>query len=142
MDCQLQKSAKEWNKISPDIMKSCSNPVHMMKHVFTLYVFSHFFGSYVSRSFPYSFLVTFGHKISRYKNRRFVMIVHVTAIHQMTVEFKRLQVPLQPTIMSQGQSCPTLIFTLKKKFVWDCSPKFMLKCELAKQFSLNNKICG
>ena len=30
------------------------------------------------------------------------MIVHQTAIHQTTVEFKLVQVPLRPSIMNQG----------------------------------------
>ena len=38
----------------------------------------------------------------QYKNFRCGMFVHETAIHQMTVKFKLLQVPLQPSIMNMS----------------------------------------
>ena len=38
----------------------------------------------------------------KYKNMRCGMIVHDTATHQSTLEFKLLQVPLWPSIMNQN----------------------------------------
>ena len=76
----------------------------------------------------------------KYKNRRCGMIIHETAIHQMTVKSKFLQVPLQPTTMNQSPhhniGCKDYGIQNVKLFIkHDSYPNLLKKCE---QITIND----